>query len=487
MNLITYPAHKLHKLLVNKEISCVELVQSFIEHINKVDSSVNAFITTNFDEALKKAREIDNKISQGETLKPLTGIPIVLKDNIVTKNIRTTCASRMLENFIPPYAATVAKKLENEGTVLLGKVNLDEFAMGSSTENSAFFSSKNPWDLNRVPGGSSGGSAAAVSAAEAVFALGSDTGGSIRQPAAFCGVVGLKPTYGRVSRYGLIAFASSFDQIGPLTKDVTDAALVLEAICGYDPCDSTSVSYDIPPFKNFLNQDIRGLRIGVPREYFVKEIESGVELEVKKALNILEDLGAHIEEMSLPSTKYALAAYYLIAPAEASSNLARYDGVNYGFRTNEATDVLEMMVETRSEGFGPEVKRRIMLGTYALSSGYYDAYYRKASQIRTLIAEEFEEAFKQYDILVTPTTPGVAFKLGEKIGDPLAMYLNDVCVLPVNMAGLPAISIPCGFSSGLPVGLQIIGKPFDEANILKVAYAYEKTKDCSYEIGREVQ
>lgn len=391
-----------------------------------------------------------------------------------TRGIRTTCSSKMLENFIPPYNATVVEKLNDCGMVMLGKANMDEFAMGSSTENSALFVTHNPWDLDRVPGGSSGGSAASVAAGETVCALGSDTGGSIRQPAGFCSVVGLKPTYGRVSRYGLVAFASSLDQIGPLTQDVTDCALVLNAIAGHDARDSTSVTLPVPDYAKSLAGGIKGLRIGVPREYFVQEMQAEVAAAMQTAVKKLEELGASVDwEVSLPSTPYALAVYYILAPSEASANLARYDGVKYGF-SSQADTMWEAMEQTREQGFGAEVKRRIMLGTYALSAGYYDAYYIKAQKVRTLIRREFDQAFEKYDVLVTPTSPTVPFKIGEKMDDPLQMYLSDICTLPINIAGLPAISVPAGFADGLPVGMQIIGKPFAEETILKVAYAYEQ-------------
>jgi len=384
----------------------------------------------------------------------------------------------MLENFVPPYDAAVMERLNNCGAVVLGKTNMDEFAMGSSTENSAFFTTHNPWDLSRVPGGSSGGSAAAVAAGEAIYALGSDTGGSIRQPAGFCSVTGLKPTYGRVSRYGLVAFASSLDQIGPITQDVTDCALVLNAIADYDSRDSTSVPYSTPDYVQCLNTDLNGLRIGVPKEYFVEGMQTEVEIAIRTAINKLKELGARVEwEVSLPHTPYALAVYYIIAPSEASANLARYDGVKYGFSYQDADSMWDAMEKTRQYGFGAEVKRRIMLGTYALSAGYYDAYYLKAQKVRTLIRQEFDQAFDKFDVLVTPTSPTVPFKIGEKADDPLQMYLSDVCTLPINIAGLPAISIPAGFADGLPIGMQIIGKPFAEETILKIAFAYQQATD----------
>ena len=427
--------------------------------------------------ALEQAQKADELIAAGNT-NPLTGIPVLIKDVICTKGIRTTCSSRILENFVPPYNATVVEKLNDCGAVTLGKSNMDEFAMGSSTENSALFVTHNPWDLSRVPGGSSGGSAAAVAAGETVYALGSDTGGSIRQPAGFCSVTGLKPTYGRVSRYGLVAFASSLDQIGPLTQDVTDCALVLNAIAGYDARDSTSVPYSTPDYTQCLTTELNGLNIGVPKEYFVEGMQAEVETAIRAAINKLGELGAKVEgEVSLPHTPYALAVYYIIAPSEASANLARYDGVKYGFSYLETDNMWEALEKTRQYGFGAEVKRRIMLGTYALSAGYYDAWYLKAQKVRTLIRQEFDQVFEKFDALVTPTSPTVPFKIGERVDDPLQMYLSDVCTLPVNIAGLPAISIPAGFADGLPIGMQIIGKPFSEETLLKIAYAYQQATD----------
>ncbi|GAW91608.1 Asp-tRNA(Asn)/Glu-tRNA(Gln) amidotransferase subunit GatA [Calderihabitans maritimus] len=477
MNLYELTAHELHELLQKKEVSSREITQSVLERIEEVDDSVKAYVTLTKEKALQQADKVDKSLASGETLGPLAGIPMGFKDNICTKGIKTTCSSKILENFVPPYNATVVERLEEAGAICLGKLNMDEFAMGSSNENSAFFPTRNPWDLDRVPGGSSGGAVAAVAADEAIYTLGSDTGGSIRQPASFCGVVGLKPTYGLVSRFGLVAFASSLDQIGPITKDVTDCALVLQAIAGHDPYDSTSANLPVPDYRQALVPDIKGLRLGIPREYFGEGLDAEVKEAVNQAISKLEELGACCEEVSLPHTEYALPAYYLIAPAEASSNLARYDGVKYGYRTEEAKDTVSMYMKTRREGFGPEVKRRIMLGTYALSSGYYDAYYLKALKVRTLIKRDFDRAFEKYDALIAPTSPTVAFKIGEKANDPLAMYLSDICTIPVNMAGLPAISIPCGFSQGLPVGLQIIGKPFDEVTILRVAYTFEQNTD----------
>ncbi len=469
--------HEAHRLLKTKQLSSVELTKACLERIRRVEPKVHALVTITDELALKQAQKADELIAAGDT-NPLTGIPVLIKDNICTKGIPTTCSSKMLENFVPPYDATVVERLNNCGAVVLGKTNMDEFAMGSSTENSALFTTHNPWDLSRVPGGSSGGSAAAVAIGETLFALGSDTGGSIRQPAGFCSVTGLKPTYGRVSRYGLVAFASSLDQIGPLTQDVTDCALVLNAIADYDNRDSTSVPYPTPDYTQCLNTDLNGLRIGVPKEYFVEGMQTEVETAIRTAINKLEELGARVEwEVSLPHTPYALAVYYIIAPSEASANLARYDGVKYGFSYQDADSMWEAMEKTRQYGFGAEVKRRIMLGTYALSAGYYDAYYLKAQKVRTLIRQEIDQAFEKFDVLVTPTSPTVPFKIGEKVDDPLQMYLSDVCTLPINIAGLPAISIPAGFADGLPIGMQIIGKPFAEETILKVAYAYQQATE----------
>lgn len=423
--------------------------------------------------ALQQARKTDQRRAAGEALGALAGIPMALKDNMCTRGVKTTCSSQILNNFIPPYDAAVTEKLLTAGAVLVGKCNMDEFAMGSSTENSGFFKTKNPYDEKAVPGGSSGGSAAAVAASEAVYTLGSDTGGSIRQPAAFCGVVGLKPTYGVVSRYGLIAYASSLDQIGPLTKDITDCALVLNEIAGPDPRDSTSAPVEKPDYTSFLSNDIKGLRVGLPKEYMGEGIAPGVASCLKQAAAKLEELGAVCEETSLPHTEYAMPAYYIIAPAEASSNLARYDGVRYGLRI-QGEDIIAMFKKTRSAGFGTEVKRRIMLGTYALSTGYYEAYYLKALKVRTLVKDDFDRAFTKYDCLLTPTAPSTAFRLGEKSQDPLAMYLQDVCTIPINLAGVPALSLPFGLLQGLPVGIQLIGKAFGEGTLLRAGYALEQ-------------
>jgi len=464
-------------MLLSREISSAELTRAHLERIEEVEPKVCAFITRTSELALKQAAEADKRLEKGEA-SPLTGIPGIIKDVICTRGTPTTCGSRMLENFIPPYEAAVMEKLNSAGMVMLGKANMDEFAMGSSNENSAFFPTRNPWDLERVPGGSSGGSAASVAAREGMFSLGSDTGGSIRLPASFCNLVGLKPTYGRVSRYGLVAFASSLDQIGPFARNVTDAALVFSAIAGFDERDSTSIKAEVPDFTRSLNGDIRGMKIGVPAEYFVEGMQPGVKQSVEDSIKKLENLGAVVDRnVSLPSTPYALAVYYILAPSEASANLARYDGVKYGYSYTSSQSMWEVMEKTRQMGFGAEVKRRIMLGTYALSAGYYDAYYLKAQKVRTLICREFTRAFSKYDALVAPTSPGVAFKIGEKTEDPLQMYLTDVCTLPINIAGIPAISIPGGFSEGMPVGLQIMAKPFDEETLFRIAYAHEQETD----------
>lgn len=474
MPLFQKTAHELHELLLKKEISAEQLCEDVFQRMDSVEDKVNAFITRTKETALERARYVDGLIRKGENIPPLAGIPVAVKDNICIEGIRTTCASRMLENFIPPYSATVVKKLDAAGAVMVGKTNMDEFAMGSSTENSAFFPTRNPWDPERVPGGSSGGSAAAVLSGEAVCALGSDTGGSIRQPASFCGAVGIKPTYGAVSRFGLIAFASSLDQIGAFSRDVTDCALMLNVICGHDHMDSTSARFGVPDYTGYLNADIRGIKIGVPGEYMAEGIDAGVRGRIEEALALLESLGAVVEYTSLPHSEYALPTYYLIAPAEASSNLARYDGVRYGFRAKDAVDVIDMFMKTRSRGFGPEVKRRIMLGTYSLSAGYYDAYYLKALKVRTLIKEDFDRAFKKYDLLISPVSPTTAFRIGEKTDDPLQMYLSDICTISVNLAGIPGLSIPCGFADGMPVGLQLMGSHFSEGTLLRAAYAFEQ-------------
>jgi aspartyl-tRNA(Asn)/glutamyl-tRNA(Gln) amidotransferase subunit A len=467
--------HEASRLLKEKKISSVELTRDYLERIRQLEPKVRAFVTVTDKLALEQAQQADELIAAGK-VSPLTGIPIAIKDVICTRGVRTTCSSKMLENFVPPYDATVMEKLNSYGAVMMGKANMDEFAMGSSTENSALFVTHNPWDLSRVPGGSSGGSAVAVASGEAVCALGSDTGGSIRQPAGFCSVVGLKPTYGRVSRYGLVAFASSLDQIGPLTQDVTDCALLLNAIAGHDKRDSTSVPEPVPDYTQCLKTDLKGLRLGIPKEYYVEGMQPEVAAAMKSAIKKLEELGAIIEEVSLPHTPYVLAVYYIIAPSEASANLARYDGVKYGYSYRGDT-MWESMEKTRENGFGPEVKRRIMIGTYALSAGYYDAWYLKAQKMRTLIRREFDAVFEKCDALITPTSPTVPFKIGEKTDDPLAMYLSDICTLPINIAGVPAISIPAGFADGLPIGMQIISKHFREETLLRVAYAYEQATE----------
>ena len=467
-------AHELRQKLDAGELSSRELTEAFLKRIEQLDGTLGAYLTVAAEEALEQARAFDEARANGEAIHPLGGIPVAVKDNLCTRGLRTTAASRMLENWVPPYDATVVERLRAARAPILGKTNMDEFAMGSSTETSAFKVARNPWDLDRVPGGSSGGSAIAVAAGLAVWSLGSDTGGSIRQPAAYCGVVGMKPTYGRVSRYGLLPFASSLDQIGPFTLDVTDCALALSLISGFDPRDSTSVDMEVPDYAAALRAEAKGLRIGIPVEYMSQPIDGDVRAAVEGALKLLEENGAQLKEVSLPSTRYAVQTYYMIAPAEASSNLARYDGVRYGLRV-PAADVPRMMEETRSRGFGPEVKRRIILGTYVLSAGHYDAYYKKASQVRTLIRRDFERAFGEVDVLIAPTTPTTAFRLGDKTQDPLAMYMMDIFTIPVNLAGLPGLAMPCGVDrQGLPVGLQIIGPPFREDLVLRAAYTYEQ-------------
>ena len=465
--------HEYAELLKQRKLSSVELTKQYLARIEKADAQIGSYITVCPDEALAAAGKADERIAKGEATL-LTGIPVGIKDNICTEGIKTTCASKMLYNFVPPYDATVTKRLKNEGAVILGKLNMDEFAMGSSTESSYFKKTKNPYDLTRVPGGSSGGSAASVSADLAPYALGSDTGGSIRQPAAFCGNVGLKPTYGLVSRFGLIAFASSLDQIGSFTKDVTDCAIVLNAIAGYDKMDSTSVDADKTDYTKALGFPLKGMKIGVPKQYLESGIQTEIKEAVENAIKVYEMLGAECEECSLPLSKYALPAYYLISSAEASSNLARFDGIKYGYRAEEYHGLTDLYEITRSEGFGEEVKRRIMLGTYALSSGYYDAYYKKAQQVRGLIKRDFAACFEKYDVLLTPTTPTTAYKFGEK-SDPVAMYMGDICTVAVNIAGLPAISIPAGLDKkGMPIGIQLIANSFDERKLLTAAFAYER-------------
>jgi aspartyl-tRNA(Asn)/glutamyl-tRNA(Gln) amidotransferase subunit A len=469
---------KAHGLLKNKEISSRELTRAVFNRIDAFERKIDAFITISEEIAMQQAGQADAMIANGKCA-PLTGIPLGVKDLICMRNLPTTCGSRILENFIPPYDATVIKKLKDSGAVIVGKLNMDEFAMGSSTEHSGFKVTRNPWDATRIPGGSSGGSAAAVAAAMCLGALGSDTGGSIRQPASHCGVVGMKPTYGRVSRFGLVAFASSLDQIGPLAKNVTDCAQLLNVISGYDEADSTSVPRDVPDFAAALDGDLRGVRIGIPEEYSATEgLDPEVMSAVGSAVEVLEGLGAERVNVSLPHTEYAVAAYYVIAPSEASSNLARYDGVKYGFRDRDAKNLMDMYRRTRSTGFGPEVQRRIIIGTYCLSAGYYDAYYGKASQVRTLIMEDFKKAYETCDVILCPVAPTAAFKIGENIDDPLTMYLSDIFTLSANLAGIPGISVPCGFSSdGLPIGLQILGNHFDEEMLFKVAYNFEQATE----------
>ena len=474
--LVGLTAHEARRLLDRREVSSVELTTAHLDRISEVERRLKAFVTVTPETALDQAAKADRQIASGDA-RPLTGIPMQIKDNMCTEGIPTTCSSRILDGFVPPYDATVYRRLREQGAVLVGKGNMDEFAMGSSNENSAFFPTRNPWDLDRVPGGSSGGPAAAVAAAECVYALGSDTGGSVRQPAALCGIVGMKPTYGLVSRHGLVAFASSLDQIGPLARSVADCAMVMQAIAGRDPLDSTSLDYQVPDYARSLAPDISGLRIGVPEEYFVEGMAPGVEDAVRKAIQTLRQLGAVIEETSLPHTPYSLAVYFIIAPSEASANLARYDGVKYGYSDRGAGSMWEALEATRQHGFGPEVKRRIMLGTYALSAGYYDAYYLKAQKVRTIIRRELEQAFDNFDALVMPTSPDVAFELGEKMDDPVKMYLNDVLTMSANIAGIPGISVPAGISQGLPVGLQLMARPLGEQTLLRIAYAYEQATE----------
>ena len=478
MDLYKLTVHELRDLLAKKEITAKDAALSYTKRIGALESAIKAFVSLTPDMTIQMAEEADKAIADGKAA-PVLGVPLAIKDNMCIKGIRTTCSSKMLENFVPPYESTVTSRLKEAGYILLGKTNMDEFAMGSSTENSAFGPTHNPWDVNRIPGGSSGGSAAAVAADMCAAALGSDTGGSIRQPAACCGVVGLKPTYGRVSRFGLVAFASSLDQIGPITKDVEDCAIMMNVIGGHDPSDSTSADIPLPDFTKNLKDGIKGLKVGIPKEYFIAGgIDQEVYLAMQEAINVLKSLGAETVEISLPHTEYAVATYYILATSEASSNLARYDGVKYGYRAKEFVDLLDMYKKTRSEGFGPEVKRRIMLGTYALSSGYYDAYYKKAQQARTQIKDDFDEALKKVDIIVTPTAPTPAFKLGEKTADPLQMYLSDIFTISVNLAGIPGLSMPCGLTrERLPIGMQVLGRHFDEETVLRAAYAYEQATD----------
>ena len=474
MKIYDLTAHEVRDKLRKREISSLDLTETSFKRIEEVENKIDAFITLTKKEALLQAKAFDEAMKRGETLGDLAGIPMALKDNMCTDGILTSCASKILNNFIPPYDATVTKKLKRAGAVIVGKTNMDEFAMGSSTENSAYKTTKNPWDIERVPGGSSGGSAASVAAGEAFYSLGSDTGGSIRQPASFTGLVGLKPTYGRVSRYGLVAFASSLDQIGPFGKDVEDCALVMNTISGHDRMDSTSIERPAEDFTKLMKDGVKGMRIGIPKEFFGEGIDEDIKAMVLEAARSYESMGAVCEEISLPSAKHALSVYYILATSECSSNLARFDGARFGFRAEKFEDFKDMFIKTRSQGFGEEVKRRIMLGTYSLSSGYYDAYYNRGLKVRTLIKQEFEKAFERYDFILTPTAPTTAFKIGEKSDNPLEMYMSDICTVPVNIAGLPALSLPCGFKDGLPVGMQLIGKFFDEACLLRAAFSFEQ-------------
>lgn len=477
MALFDHKISELKELLHKKEITVSDLVDESYQRIQAVDDKVGAFLALNEEHARTYAKELDEALDSRNEFGLLFGMPIGVKDNIVTKGLRTTCASKILENFDPIYDATVVKHLQNAEAVTIGKLNMDEFAMGSSTENSGYKPTRNPWNLETVPGGSSGGSAAAVAAGEVPFSLGSDTGGSIRQPASFCGVVGLKPTYGRVSRFGLVAFASSLDQVGPITRTVEDNAFLLQAISGVDEMDSTSANVEVPDFLSSLTGDVKGLKIAVPKEYLGEGVTEEVKQSVLDALKVLEGLGATWEEVSLPHSKYALATYYLLSSSEASANLSRFDGVRYGHRSDNAENLIDLYKQSRAEGFGNEVKRRIMLGTFALSSGYYDAYYKKAQKVRTLIKKDFEDVLEKYDVIIGPTTPTPAFKIGENVKDPLTMYANDILTIPVNLAGVPGISVPCGLSNGLPLGLQIIGKHFDESTIYRVAHAFEQATE----------
>ncbi len=478
MELHQQTAHEAADLIAAGELSAQQVTEACLERIAEVEETVNSFLVVTADHARAQAAQADERLTRGEAPSPLTGIPIAIKDVMCTRGRPTTCGSKILENFVPPYDATVVQRCTRALLPMVGKTNMDEFAMGSSTENSAFKVTANPWDLECVPGGSSGGSAAAVAAGEALVALGSDTGGSIRQPAALCGIVGLKPTYGRVSRYGLIAYASSLDQIGPLTRDVTDCALVMNVIAGHDPQDATCADIPVPDYTEYLTESVKGLTAGVPTQLLGEGIDPQVRERVQAAIDQLQNMGLECEEVQMPHIDYSLPVYYIIAPSECSSNLARFDGVRYGYRTpTQTNDINELFARTRAEGFGPEVRLRIMLGTYTLSAGYYDAYYLKALKVRTLIKGDFDSAFEKYDVLLSPTSPTVAFPIGERADDPLAMKLADICTIPVNLAGIPAISIPCGFVDGLPVGLQIMGRAFEEGKVLQVAYAYEQAND----------
>ena len=475
MEITELTVHELQEKIKNKELTISQITKAYVDRINEKEKDVNSFITTLTDEAIEKSKEIEEKVNNGELTSELAGIPIGIKDNMCTKGVKTTCASKMLENFVAPYDATVVEKLNKEGMINLGKLNMDEFAMGASTEYSALAKTRNPWNLNTVPGGSSGGSAAAVAANLVPWALGSDTGGSIRQPASFCGVVGLKPTYGLVSRYGLVAFASSLDQIGPITKGVTDSAILLNLLVGHDEKDTTSLDMPKQDYTKALKNDVKGMKIGVPKEFFAEGINEEVKEKLDEAIEKYKELGAEIEEFSLDIAEYALATYYIIACAEASSNLGRFDGIRYGYRTKNYENLKDIYINSRSEGFGAEVKRRIILGTYVLSSGYYDAYYKKAQQVRTLVKEKFNKAFEKYDVILTPTSPTVAFEVGTRSNNPLEMYLADICTVSVNIAGLPGISVPCGVDSkGMPIGMQLIGNRFEEGKILNAAYTYEQ-------------
>ncbi len=487
MELFNKTAHELHDMLVNKQVSAVEITKDVLSRMEATDDKVKAYITKTADYALQQAENVDGDIAGGAKIPFLAGIPGAIKDNICTKGLKTTCASYMLENFVPPYNATVMDKVLAQKPALLGKLNMDEFAMGGSTENSAFFPTHNPWNLDCVPGGSSGGSASSVAAGSAIWSLGSDTGGSIRQPASFCGVVGMKPTYGRVSRYGLIAFASSLDQIGTLTRDVTDCANIMNVIAGHDEKDSTSVNREVPDYTKSLQNNIKGLKIGLPKEYFIDGMDEDVKNAIHQAIEDLKKLGAEVVEISLPHTDYAISTYYLIAPAEACTNLSRYDGVSFGARVAGA-DIIEMMTNTRTAKFGPEVKRRIMIGNYALSAGYYDAYYLKALKVRTLVKQDFDAAFKNVDVILAPVAPTPAYKIGSMVNDPLKMYLMDAFTVPLNLAGLPGISIPCGRSKdNMPIGMQFIGRPLDEETIIRAAYTYEANHDYANKIAQGVE
>ena len=478
MQLTDLTIQEAHELLTTQKISSVELTQTMLDRIHDVDQKINSYTTVTDNLALEQAKKADERIAKSENITPLTGIPFSMKDCISTRNVRTTCSSKILENYVPQYNATVTNKLADSGAVLVGKTNMDEFGMGSSTENSGLFTTRNPWDLERVPGGSSGGSAAAMSASLATFTIGEDTGGSVRQPASFCGVTGIKPTYGRVSRYGLIALASSFDSIGPFARDAYDCATVLEAIAGHDPMDSTTYQSPVPNYTANIDKPVKGMKLGIPKEYFVAGMEAGVESSIQEAIRQFEKLGMEIHEVSLPHTKYGLPVYYLLLFAESSANLARMDGTRFGLSVSEgAKDVIDIYLKTRHEGFGDEVKRRIMLGAYALSSGYYDAYYLKAQKVRTLLRRDFEAAFASVDLLLAPISPTTAFKIGEKTSDPLEMYLSDIYTVATNPAGVPALAVPCGFSNNMPVGMQLIGKHLDEQTLFQVGHAYQQVTD----------